>query len=435
MIPILFESTATVFRAPSAPFSQYHGLGELTDTISCEVTMASDGMYELELEYPTTGRLFTELAVMRRIIYASANQVDNPQAFRIYAITRQINGRVRISAKHVSYDLEYIPVDSFTSNKADNFAFWIKNNELIASDFTYQTDSEQTGDWTIPTPRSARSLLVPGGNDNYTWTNLYGGHIVFDNFVVNHLKDSVDRHLYLRYGKDIVDTTMEENMDTLITGVLPFYSKDGTKILGDVVPPQTGDYEKIKTVDVTEYFSAPPAGTAEQKKAQVEGGGYSWLNENGWGMNEKNLKLTYAQIDQTLRLDDWVTVMVERIGISENVQVCKTVWDSLAERYTSVEFGNVRSSFAADLSNAKRLTKGELSPDRIKNGSIGSGKLSGGVQTKLNTMVTNPFGGTLDIAGLKFDGYNCTWRTVYSEDPRTGVLSAVSVIGIVQSGN
>lgn len=424
MIPILFESTATQFRASSAPFSQYHGLGELTDTISCEVTMASDGMYELELEYPTTGRLFTELAVMRRIIYASANQVDNPQAFRIYAITRQINGRVRISAKHVSYDLEYIPVDSFFVTSAQDFAFKIGYNALVDCPFTFQTDANIVGDFQIPTPRSARALLVSNGSDNYTWTGLYNGHIVFDNFVVNRVTNDIDRHLYLRYGKDIVDTTMEENMDTLITGVLPFYSKDGTKILGDVVPPQTGTYSKIKTVDVTEYFSAPPAGTDEQKKAQVEGGGYSWLNENGWGMNEKNLKLTYAQIDQTLRLLDWVTVVVERVGISENVQVCKTVWDSLAERYTSVEFGNVRTSLAADLSNAKRLTKGELSPDRIKNGSIGSGKLSGGVQSKLNTMVTNPFNGTFETSGLKYDGFYVTWRAITYATPGGGSASA-----------
>lgn len=409
MIPILFESTATQFRMPESPYLPMHGLGELSDAIRCEVTMANDGMYELELEYPTTGRLFTELATQYRIIYASANQVDAPQAFRIYQIRRQIDGRLIVNARHVSYDLEFIPVGAFQAPSAVYFALLIKQNALTTCPFTFATDVDMPAPEGAPykneAPASARSLLVSSGTDVKTWTDYFGGHMVFDNFTVYRIANTVDRHVCLRYGRDLVDARLEQNIETVITGVLPFYSKDGTTIVGDIVPPQTATIQRVKTVDVTELFSDPPAGTAEQKKAQVEGAGYTWMNTNGVGTNELNLKIDYAQIDQIIRLDDQVSVKLEHLGIDVVTQVCKTVWDSLAERYTSIEVGNTRTSFAADLSNAKRLTKGEISPDRIKNGSIGSSKLGGGVNSKLNAMVTNPYNGNLTVNGIICGGH------------------------------
>lgn len=434
MIPILFEDDTTSFFSSTSPYPVKHGLGDLTETLSCKVTMATDGLYELELEYPSDGRLFTELQ-MRRIILAGANQVDGPQAFRICRIRRQIDGRVHVEAKHVSYDLNDIPVGAFQAKKASVFAGQIMAAALTDSCFTFATDV----DWELPgeavyknpKPCSARSLLVQSNSgEDLTWTTWFGGHIVFDNFNVYRIAFDVDRHLILRYGKDLIDTQMEQSDEQRYTGIVPYYSKDGVLVVGDIIPDQeelSFDYERIRAVDVTEQFGMVPAGTEEQKKELVKQQGYLWLAANNFNgqTDELNLRLSYAQIDQKLRLCDKVTVKAERFGIDNIVTtVCKTVWDTLKERYDSVEVGNTRYSFAADMANAGRLTKGELSVDRIKNGSIGSGKLSGNVQNKLNTMVTTPFDGTFETIGLKFNHTQCAWVHLVGDNINAWVIGS-----------
>ena len=74
-------------------------------------------------------------------------------------------------------------------------------------------------------------------------------------------------------------------------------------------------------------------------------------------------------------------------------------YDVLRGRYTSVEIGEKPRSAAEAIADASRLTKGEIAPERIRGGSIGSSKLSSDVNTKLNSIVTNPTDGPLTVNG------------------------------------
>ena len=107
MIPVLFPANATTY------FTQ--GLGALTDTISCTVTEELNGEYELEMQYPLEGIHFDEITD-RSIIYAIPSPYRSPQPFRIYRITKPLNGIVTIYARHISYDLSGIPLNPFTAN-------------------------------------------------------------------------------------------------------------------------------------------------------------------------------------------------------------------------------------------------------------------------------------------------------------------------------
>ena len=81
MNPILYETTDTTNL----------GLGTLADTISCKVTEERNGSYELEMQYPISGVHFAELD-LRLFILAKPNYTDDPQLFRIYRITKPLNG-------------------------------------------------------------------------------------------------------------------------------------------------------------------------------------------------------------------------------------------------------------------------------------------------------------------------------------------------------
>lgn len=100
MIPKLYASTATSFAT--------QGIGALTDTILCYVDEERNGKYEGWLKYPITGIHYADIG-MRSIIVCKPNYTDDPQPFRVYEITKPINGVVTVYFQHISYDLSGYP--------------------------------------------------------------------------------------------------------------------------------------------------------------------------------------------------------------------------------------------------------------------------------------------------------------------------------------
>ena len=106
MIPVLYPPNATDFST--------FGLGVLTDTISCEVTEERNGVFECLLKYPVSGQHYG-LITKECIIKAKPNDTATDQAFRIYRITKPLNGIVTIYGQHISYDLANVPVLPFST--------------------------------------------------------------------------------------------------------------------------------------------------------------------------------------------------------------------------------------------------------------------------------------------------------------------------------
>ena len=101
MKPILYPAGETEFRN--------NGLGRLSEATKCLVTEERNGQYELEMQYPITGRHYKEI-VEERIIAARHDDTDDIQPFRIYKITRPMNGIVTISDRPISYQLSKVAV-------------------------------------------------------------------------------------------------------------------------------------------------------------------------------------------------------------------------------------------------------------------------------------------------------------------------------------
>ena len=86
MKPILYPAGETQFKN--------NGLGRLSEATKCLVTEERNGQYELEMQYPVTGRHYKEI-IEERIIAARHDDSDDVQPFRIYKITRPMNGIVK----------------------------------------------------------------------------------------------------------------------------------------------------------------------------------------------------------------------------------------------------------------------------------------------------------------------------------------------------
>ena len=139
MIPVLFKANATNFST--------YGIGTLVDTISCQVTEERNGAYECEMSYPITGQFYAEIQ-KERLIKVKPNDTSANQMFRIYRITKPLNGIVKIYAQHISYDLTTIATPAYAATDimpqlAMDAVF---NNALIPHSFTFRTDYTNSTD-------------------------------------------------------------------------------------------------------------------------------------------------------------------------------------------------------------------------------------------------------------------------------------------------
>ena len=359
MIPRYYDGTADI---------KGNGVGALRDCISCTITEERNGSYELEMVYPVGGQHYDALA-LRGLIKAQPNPYAEEQLFRIYQISRPINGQVTVNAAHISYDLSGIPVAPYTASTAAQALDRLKSQATVDCPYEFWTDLTTTANFAANVPSSLRSLL--GGIDG-SILDVYGGEYEWDNYTVKlHSKRGTDRGVSIRYGKNLTDITQEENCESVYTGVYPYWTdSDGnvkqisTSPIVDV-PDSQYSFTRILLLDISREYTEQP--TDEQLKQYA----LNYIKANKIGVPKVSLKLSYAQLEQTeeykgkallerVGLCDTVHVTFERLGVDATAKVVKTVYNVLLDRYDSVELGTPRSNLASTIVNAEKNTKAEI---------------------------------------------------------------------------
>lgn len=352
MKPVLFAPTATAFTT--------NGLGKLSDAASCTVKETRNGAFELTLKYPVEGIHYAEIQ-QRSIILAKPNPVDSAQPFRVYRISKPINGLVTVYAYHISYDLTGIPVSPYSAASVQAALAGFSTNAVAANPFTFWSDMTSSGDFTVKSPASVRSLLP-------TVLEVYGGEYKYDKYTVRlYQQRGVNRGVTIRYGKNLTDLKQDENCSNVYTGVYAYYS-DGNGIVETspkVTPaPGTYDYTRVLPLDLKAEFKEAP--TAEALKAAAE----QYMSDHNIGVPEVSLNVSFVQLEQTqeykdlallerVELCDTVTVIFERLGVNATAQVTSTVYNVLIDAYDSVTIGNVRKNVAMTIAEqAQEIAKG-----------------------------------------------------------------------------
>lgn len=352
MKPVLFAPTATEFTT--------NGLGKLSDAASCTVKETRNGAFELTLKYPIEGIHYAEIQ-QRSIILAKPNPADLAQPFRVYRISKPINGLVTVYAYHISYDLTGIPVSPYSAASVQAALAGFSTNAVATNPFTFWSDMTSSGDFTVKSPASVRSLLP-------TMLEVYGGEYKYDKYTVRlYQQRGVNRGVTIRYGKNLTDLKQDENCSNVYTGVYAYYS-DGNGIVETnpkVTPaPGTYDYTRVLPLDLKAEFKETP--TAEALKAAAE----QYMSDHNIGVPEVSLNVSFVQLEQTqeykdlallerVELCDTVTVIFERLGVNATAQVTSTVYNVLIDAYDSVTIGNVRKNVAMTIAEqAQEIAKG-----------------------------------------------------------------------------
>ena len=334
MKPILFESNASTWTTK--------GIAVLTDAVSCKVTEQRNGSYELEMTYPVNGSAFSDIA-LRRLIVAKPNFTDNPQPFRIYKISKPINGIVSIYAQHISYDMSGIPVAPFTTNKINLACGLLTSNAMVTCPFNLTTTRATEAPFAVDVPSSLRSWL--GGKEG-SLLNVYGGEWHFDGFNASIENNrGANRGFTIRYGKNLTDLTQEENCDAVYTGVIAYWKgQDGT-VVYSAIQNVTGtfNYTRVYSLDVTDQYESAPT------TAQLNTKAANYITANNVGVPKVNLTLDFVQLstlEDRVDLCDTVNIYFEQLGVNATAKCITTVWDVLLDRYSECEFGDAVYSIA-----------------------------------------------------------------------------------------
>lgn len=356
------------------------GLGGLPDAISPAVTEERNGPYTFEMQYPVNGLHFSEIK-HQRIIKVKPNPHDATQPFRIYKITKPINGVVTVYAQHISYDASGIPVAPFKASSCAEALTSLKTYALADCPFSVWTDKTVDGTMQTTVPASFRSLL---GGTRGSILDTYGkGEYEFDGYSIKlYLNRGADRGVVLRYGKNITDITQEENCENMATGVCGYWYKEDTGIVQQTVKIDgTFPYENIITVDFSNDWQDKP--TEEQVKARVQ----KYIDANE--LTKPKVSITVSFIDtpptpelqalSTVRLCDTVTVKFEKLGIAAKAKIIKTVYDVLNDRYSSIEIGDAKTNLVNTIAETQAKAKAAPTSSFLENALAHAGKLINGI--------------------------------------------------------
>lgn len=347
MIPILYEGNETEFLT--------NGIGRLSDAISCTVEENLNGLYELEMQYPITGIHYGDIET-DRLILATPFDGGDPQPFRIYQISRALNGIVTINAEHISYLLNRVVVMPFQAASLATALEGLKNNAANNCPFTFSTTKSGSNTFTVSEPQPLRGLL---GGQSGSILDVYGkGEYEFDRWTVKlSTSRGSDQGVTLRYGKNITELVRDSNISNAYTGIVPFWADaDGDLV---VLPEKiiwsthrdAFAHEIIKAVDFSSEWQDIP--TIAQLRARATA--YVTANE-GWKLND-NIKVSFVALWQTeeykniavlerVHMGDTVTVIYEALGVESSAKVIRTVYDVLLERFDEIELGTAKNTLA-----------------------------------------------------------------------------------------
>ena len=339
----LFASSATTYTT--------NGLGILSDAISCIVYQVLNGEYELQMEYPVDGIHFSEIA-QRSIITAKPDKISDEQPFRVYRITKPLNGIVTIYARHIAYDMSGYAVTPFTAASLGLALVGLKANATPSCPFTFQTDKSVSSDFAVKVPKSLWSCL--GGSEG-SILDTYRGEWEFDGLLAYlHNKRGSNRGVSIQYGKNLTSYEQDINCENVYTAVYPYWS-NGTDLVTltekTISVEGTFDFVRVLSLDLTSSFQEKP--TEAQLRTRAE----RYITENDIGVPDVSWTVEFVQLEaseeykdkallERVFLGDTVTIEFEKYGVSASARAVEVQYNALLDRYDSVTLGKVKTNMA-----------------------------------------------------------------------------------------
>lgn len=372
MRPILYEQNERVFDT--------NGMGILHDAISAEVTEVRNAEFELELKYPVGGEWAQELT-QNRYILVKPNDYDEPHAFRIYEIEKEVDSN-QITVKGVTKtdELSGNIIKPLSIKSAIPSAAWeqLKHVAVDPIEYNFISDIQTSKD----TNMDIRNVLNAIAGEEGSFIDTWGGEVKrTNNTIYLYSKRGKDHVTTIRPRKNLKNVKVKSSMAGKFTRILPYvtFTPEGENeaeqvIYGDIIKsPHYDDYfvKRIVPLDLSSEFndsSTHKEGEETKKKAptpaQVTAKAQSYFTSKNKDADKPDLSVEVEMIplqDSTewdrriiqalekIQLCDTVDVYVPKIDCDVTVKVRKIVYDVLRERIIKIEAsssGTGRASLA-----------------------------------------------------------------------------------------
>lgn len=467
MMPILYRADETEFDT--------YGIGVLSDCTFCEVTEERNGAFECVMKYPLHGALFDEIK-NDRVILVKPNDTSRSQPFRIYRITTPMNGIITVYAQHMSYDLSGIGVLCFESKSVSpQLALErIFANTSSKHGFKCRTDLSAPRAFSVSKPMSIRACL--GGTEGSV-LDVWGGEYEWDMFdVILHSKRGKDNGVVIEYGKNLTSLEQDNDFSSVYTHLLPYAvikngDTESVVTLSEITIPIVETYAREKTLikDFSSFFKDGETVTEDTLRAKAK----SYIKQNPFGDETPTVKVSFEPLWQQpeyslflekVNLCDTVIVRHPDMNIEVKTKVIETVYDALAEKYSSITLGTAKSNFVNTVAEIKSTTdeiKKEtdsfplLMNTAIKNAtSLISGQQGGFVVMHTDSVTGKPYELLIldnknlydarnvwrwNVSGLGFSksGYNGPYETAITADGKIVadfITSGTLMANIIKAG-
>lgn len=451
----MVDSLIRLYPSNASSFTT-NGLGALSESLEAIVTEEKNGIFELQVIYPMTGARFADIE-LGKILTCKTNPYDDIyQPFRIYSISKPIDGKVTINAQHISYDLlghvalpfnihfnegviyindqptEYeeildaavhhlteldatalgIDPEEDTGKHPFTFTFRVRSGDMMPSPEIFASQE----------PAPLRSIM---GDGDDSLLGLFGGELEYNGYTVTLWSSrGVDNGVRIRYGKNMTDLQRDGTSATCYTGVFPYYkyNKNGVTVVeiikdgSPIVPIDREDYYDQDFFDSNvnvlplDLSSKDLGGepTAEKLREFAE----AYIEANELGKPAFSITVKYQPLSDSpeyeafkaleeIRLCDWVTVEHEKLGVQNLAEVVKVEYNVLNNRYETIELtvNSDLKSIGKTLSNVSKSSSNAATTDDILNQEAKTQQ----VETQISTVAED----VNDISG-EVDGLNQT---------------------------
>lgn len=415
----VFDSSnlAIYVQATSPAVPSSNGIGVLADAVSCSVRYELNGQDELTMTYPVTGQLFDQIE-LRDLIVAEVGRRGN-QPYRIYRITKPLNGVVTIYARHLAYDLAGIVVAPFSAANIGDALSGLKTRAMTNNPFTFITTRSTSAAFTVKKPDSVWALM--GGQEG-SLLDVYGGEYSFDGYTVR-LENAIgsDNGVAVRYGVNMTDLEQDANCADCYTGVVAYWQGqseggDEDMVYSPVIAATgTYGYVKILTVDMSDRWEAKPT------EAQLAQAARTYITANQIGVPKVSWRVGFVPLDMTeeykdiaalerVSMGDTVTVKFEKLGVDATSRVRAIEWNVLLDRYISVELGSIKSNIAATIAKQDSELKKVPTTKQMRD-------LATTVSTTLTKAILGANGGSVRFLDTDGDGEEDSLYIANNKDP------------------
>lgn len=340
-------------------------IGNLDNCLECTVEEEINGNFELIMIYPIVDDLYTSLE-KENIIVADANDTLKSQKFRIYNTRKLMSNRVRIYARHISFDLmhDFVENITFENQSCEYILNQIFRNSVFSKDFVGYSDIINAQNYKIDKINCLSAIAGTEGSIIDTFGN--GAEILRDNKNFHVLSArGEDNGVSIEYKKNLTGLTVEEDTTDLTTCIYPYATQKINNV--ETVVTLTENYVNAPNINefshpyITKYDYSDKFEDGEevtQEKLRI-------LAENEFLTNKVhipkcNYKIKFIPLSKTvgyenlkdeISLCDTVIIKDARYNIGTQAKVIKTVYNVLLRRYDSMELGEPKTTLGDIISS------------------------------------------------------------------------------------